>query len=304
MGCGELGVPELWVSSVIVKVANSDIRLQSDLSILNFRLLCANVHAKEGVYIRVYLTRDTIISTLDTWAGTSGVTGTTIKSENMLLWGAEVPTTDAILAASVGTSWVYLRSVRASPSMLRMVVKAASTALLSVLSVLNGEPLLLSVALMLGSIGDACLAWDGDTAFLAGLGSFLSAHILYIIIFCRIGHGMALLLGSVWRTVAIAMLICVFIPSMLWQLVPNVARDMRLPVLAYTGVIMLMVLSALSLDKPMVITGALCFTLSDAILSAEKFLVATASAHRRWMPYAVWVLYYAGQLQITLGLLG
>ena len=42
---------------------------------------------------------------------------------------------------------------------------------------------------------------------------------------------------------------------------------------------------------------------SDGLLAAEKFLVAAISPHRVWMRYAVWALYYAAQLAITLGFL-
>lgn len=42
---------------------------------------------------------------------------------------------------------------------------------------------------------------------------------------------------------------------------------------------------------------------SDGLLAAERFLLAAISPHRVWMRYAVWVLYYAAQLAITLGFL-
>ena len=42
---------------------------------------------------------------------------------------------------------------------------------------------------------------------------------------------------------------------------------------------------------------------SDGLLATEKFLVAAISPHRAWMRLAVWVLYYAAQLAITLGFL-
>ncbi len=49
--------------------------------------------------------------------------------------------------------------------------------------------------------------------------------------------------------------------------------------------------------------GAVLFMASDGLLAAEKFLVAAISPHREWMRYAVWALYYAAQLMITLGFL-
>jgi hypothetical protein len=61
-----------------------------------------------------------------------------------------------------------------------MTAKVSSTVLLSLLSGLQGAPTLLSAALLLDSVSEASLASDGKTAFLAGLGSFPTAHILYI----------------------------------------------------------------------------------------------------------------------------
>jgi uncharacterized membrane protein YhhN len=210
----------------------------------------------------------------------------------------------AVLIASVGTSWLYLRSVYMPPSMWRMVTKTASTSLLSVFAALQGAPPLLSTALALGSVGDACLSWDGDAAFLSGLGSFLAAHVVYIVLFARTGGGTASILGSRPRMAAAGLLVCAFAPVMVSQLMPRAPREMRLPILVYTAAIVTMVLAALTLENRLVIAGALSFTVSDAILSADKFLVSPASTHRRWMPYAVWVLYYAGQLQIALGFNG
>ena len=51
------------------------------------------------------------------------------------------------------------------------------------------------------------------------------------------------------------------------------------------------------------IGGAILFMASDGLLATEKFLVAAISAHRAWMRFAVWALYYAAQLAITLGFL-
>jgi uncharacterized membrane protein YhhN len=54
----------------------------------------------------------------------------------------------------------------------------------------------------------------------------------------------------------------------------------------------------------LVLLGAVLFMASDAILGSEKFLMTDTSPLRRFTSPAVWVLYYAGQLLITLGLLG
>ena len=86
-------------------------------------------------------------------------------------------------------------------------------------------------------------------------------------------------------------------------LLPRVGPSLRLPVLAYGVAILMMGLSALTLDNYWILAGAILFMASDTILATEKFLVSAISPHRDWMRYAVWVLYYAGQLLITLGFL-
>ncbi|KAH8901840.1 YhhN-like protein [Coniochaeta sp. PMI_546] len=222
----------------------------------------------------------------------------------MLILDGQLSLANAVLTVSLCMSLLYVQCVDMPPSVWRMATKTASTATLSALSALQGGPGLLSAALLLGVTGDAFLAWDGDGAFLSGLGSFLAAHLLYIVLFAQSGYGKAVVLNSGVRIVAATLLVCAFAPMMVSELMPKVNRDLRLPILVYTGAIIMMVLTALTLDEPLVIMGALLFTVSDAILSAEKFLVPATSKNRWWMPYAVWVLYYAGQLLIVLGFVG
>lgn len=221
----------------------------------------------------------------------------------MLIFDAELSLANVALMASLCASLLYVRRVHMPPSMWRMAAKTASTVMLSAFSAVHGGPALLSAALLVSATGDAFLAWDGDTAFRSGLGSFLVAHVLYIFLFARNGRGEASVLDNGLRTMAAALLVCAFAPIMLWVLVPKVSRDLRLPILVYTSAIVMMVLAALTLHKRLVIAGALLFMVSDAVLSAEKFLIPATSRNRRWMPYVVWVLYYAGQLLIALGML-
>ena len=208
----------------------------------------------------------------------------------------------AVLVASCILSFLYGLDVLSPPSYWRMATKAGSTSLLAVYSLLRGGPGLLSAALALGSAGDAFLSWDGETAFLAGLGSFLLAHILYIPLFSRRGGGLTRIQTETWRVGAAAILVALS-SMMIKILVPRVESDLRLPILVYSTTIAAMVLSALTLESDRVIAGAISFTVSDSILAAERFLLSPASPHSAWMQYAVWILYYAGQGLIALGLL-
>ena len=219
----------------------------------------------------------------------------------------------AILTLSIASSILYLSKTRTTPSVSRMIIKTASIALLSVLTITRGGPKLLAIALGGGSVGDAFLAWDGDAAFLCGLGSFLVAHLFYIRLFVLTGAGLDRILaassttleqdGGRWRLVVAVVLVAVFAPIMLSRLMTRVATDLRVPIVIYTTVIVCMVLAALTVEDGWVVAGALMFTSSDGILAAEKFLISSKSSHAVWMPYAVWSLYYGGQLIISFGLL-
>ncbi|KAH6851363.1 YhhN-like protein [Chaetomium sp. MPI-CAGE-AT-0009] len=211
----------------------------------------------------------------------------------------------AVLACSIGASIIYLTMVRSPPSGRRMIVKTASTALLSALVVIQDGPLLLAGALALGSVGDAFLAWDDDTSFLYGLASFLVAHIFYIVVFFRRDTDRSVLIQSLlegWRAVAAGFL-SLLVPVMIAALMPRIDTTLRPPVTLYSLTIFVMALTALTSDSGQVISGSLMFSVSDTILAADRFLVPSTSTHRVWMQRAVWILYYSGQLLIALGVL-
>ncbi len=186
------------------------------------------------------------------------------------------------------------------PGMRRSVVKTASVALLALLAWIEGGPWLLVAALVLSAAGDAFLSREGDSAFLAGLASFLAAHVLYVALFLRADVEPFLpwlANGVVALVLALAALL---MARLLWRSAP---APLRLPILLYTAAILAMGLSALTLDSPAVIVGAILFMVSDTLLGAERFLLAAGSPHRTWMRYGIWVTYYAAQLMITLGFL-
>ncbi|KAK4130806.1 YhhN-domain-containing protein [Trichocladium antarcticum] len=210
----------------------------------------------------------------------------------------------AVLAASIGSAILYGTLVRSRPSRWRMVVKTASTAMLSAATAMRGGSLLLVGALALGATGDAFLAWDDEASFLRGLGSFLVAHILYIAAFVQHdsdGLNLEVLLSG-WRAVAAGAL-ALLAPAMIASLLPRIGRELRPPVVVYSLTIFVMALAALTLDSSQVITGAIMFTGSDSILAADRFLVSPTASYRPWMQHAVWVFYYVGQLLIAMGFL-
>lgn len=207
----------------------------------------------------------------------------------------------AFLAVSGAAALAYAALLRAEPGRSRMFFKTAATALLALFAVARGKALLLVPALGLGALGDAFLAWPGDEAFLRGLGSFLVAHLFYIALFMRIGAGTALMTSHGWRQ-GLATSMLALAPAMSLLLVPRVPPALRLPVMAYSTVILAMVLAALTVSSTQVVAGAVLFALSDTMLSTDEFLLAPDSALRPPLQHGVWALYYSGQLLIASGL--
>ncbi|MBA1144908.1 lysoplasmalogenase family protein [Mesorhizobium neociceri] len=209
---------------------------------------------------------------------------------------------NATLIFSLVAAVIYAFTLDMRPALARSAAKMLAVAMLAVLAFMQGGPLLLVAALALSAVGDAFLSRDGETAFLGGLASFLAAHILYVPLFLRSGGGLDVLGTETWRG-AIALAMAAFVVIMLAALWRRVGPGLRLPIAVYIAAILAMGISALTLDNPWVIGGAVLFMASDALLAAEKFLVPAIAPYRAGIRYAVWALYYAAQLAITLGFL-
>ncbi|MFC3644232.1 lysoplasmalogenase [Aquibium oceanicum] len=206
------------------------------------------------------------------------------------------------LLLSVVAAVLYLFMTGREPSWRRTLAKTASTALLAVLAFLVGGPVLLVVALALSAAGDAFLAHEGEPAFMAGLGSFLAAHLAYIVLFAQSGAGLAALAAEPWRLAA-ALLMLAFSVVMFRQLRPVLPPGLLAPVAVYVAAILGMGVFALTLPSWVVIAGAVLFMASDAILAAGRFLIAETSPRQAIVRPAVWILYYLAQVAITLGFL-
>lgn len=215
--------------------------------------------------------------------------------------GIEDPSNGSVVL-SVGAAVLYLLLVDTRPSLLRAMVKTLAVGLLAVLAVIQQLPLLLVLALVLSALGDWFLAFDGERPFVAGLASFLAAHIAFVALFWSVSDGSWLVADDPSRMITAAVM-AVFALAMLVLLMRQVGPELRLPIVAYILAILAMGVAALNLSIPYVIFGAVTFMASDAILAAERFLVPAISPHRAWMRYAVWVLYYVAQALIVAGFL-
>lgn len=197
------------------------------------------------------------------------------------------PLTIALLcAALVLALWFLAGFCWRAASWPKTVVKTASVALLAGAGAVAGVPGLLVGALALGAVGDYALSRPGARAFLAGLVAFALAHLAYV----------ALLAGQGWRwpqpwAVAGLGLFAGVMAARLW---PR-AGALRGPVMIYVAIIAAMGVAAFGTGQPRLIVPALLFIASDAVLSAEMFLLGDGHRARRVTPFAIWSTYWLAQ---------
>ncbi|MGE0502433.1 MAG: lysoplasmalogenase family protein [Rhizobiaceae bacterium] len=212
--------------------------------------------------------------------------------------GIEAPA-NATLVLSVAAATIYGFVLEMPPSWRRSAVKVLAVALLAVLATMSAGPWMLVAGLAASAAGDAFLSRKGEAAFLAGLASFLAAHLFYIALFSLEGAAAAPFLHDVARAVVvIAMALgALGMVALLW---PLVGSRQRFPVLIYAAAIFVMWLAALTLNSLPILVGAVLFMISDGLLATERFMLDETSRHRGWMRVAVWLTYYTAQLLIAL----
>ena len=149
-----------------------------------------------------------------------------------------------------------------------------------------------AVGLALSWVGDAFLLSSRPTPFLAGLGSFLLAHLAYVVAFARLAPDRA------WTA---AMVLLLTGPALLvWRwLAPHLEPAMRVPVVAYMSAITVMlgtgIGAAAAGSSLLVPVGAGAFYLSDLSVARDRF-VHESFMNRAWgLP-----LYFGAQLLLAL----
>ena len=160
-----------------------------------------------------------------------------------------------------------------------------------------GDRYLLGVRLALSAslLGDACLIWRTELAFLAGLGAFLIAHLLFA--WAALSALPTLSLTG-WVAGAVALTLGGLV---LRWLKPSVPQDLWWPSVAYMCVIsgMVGVCLQLSIERGDAIVGlaAVGFWLSDLSVARDRFQ-SLGLSNRLWgIP-----LYFASQLLFGLSL--
>lgn len=136
------------------------------------------------------------------------------------------------------------------------------------------------VAIIGSLLGDVFLLFEGPTAFMLGLGSFLVAHLGYIFIFIRdqqltTPEKKPLLQRHPWLFIPFLL----YGAMLLYFLWPGLA-GMKVPVIIYAFTITAMGVTALnrwryvpSMSFGWVMTGALLFIISDSFIAISKFFL-------------------------------
>lgn len=164
---------------------------------------------------------------------------------------------------------------------------------------------LILMGLLFSLIGDVLLIpQDNPRAFLFGLVAFLLAHVTYIAGFLYAQSSLALERNTTAEVITAAALL--FVAAATYAYLHPALGKMRLPVIAYSIVISLMVHRAFAIawvhpgpgPLPVLLAvGALLFFVSDVILAINKFRLAGRMPRYRPMNLST---YYTGQLLIAL----
>lgn len=147
--------------------------------------------------------------------------------------------------------------------------------------------------LVLSLAGDVFLMLPADR-FVAGLGSFLLAHVAYVV-------GVNLHPGSAVALVVAAVVVALVAVGVGIRIVRGAAAAgggrLAGPVVAYMVVISAMVVSAVAAGPWIAGAGAALFFASDGLIAWNRFV-----APIRWAPVAIMVTYHLGQAGLVLSL--
>ena len=137
----------------------------------------------------------------------------------------------------------------------------------------NSIKWLLIGALFFSWIGDVALLFDKEypILFMVGLGGFFIAHLQYIILFSRSASKIEWNKKGVPIIIFLLILYTSYLLYVLWPFL----NDLKIPVFAYSIVLMLMGISAViayrQYGRAWIIFGAILFIVSDSILAINKF---------------------------------
>jgi len=152
----------------------------------------------------------------------------------------------------------------------------------------------IAVGLLLSALADVLIEPTGDAWFMAGLVTFLLAHVAYVVTYIRDYQGLeplrllpfaawvgglyAYLYGGLGGMAIPVAVYCVVIGAMSWRAAARIATDGPATRWAWIG-----------------LAGAVSFTASDSLIALDRF-----DAPIDLVAYPIMILYWLGQLGIAL----
>jgi len=202
----------------------------------------------------------------------------------------------AVAAVAAVADWIAV--VRAHKPLEYVAKPLATAALVGVAATLDpassDQRIAFAVALVLSLMGDVALMLPADR-FVAGLGSFLLAHVAYIVGFAVVGASTGdYLIGAAIVLVPAVPLAARYVRA----LARAGRRELLVPVVLYIGAIAVMVASAIAAGNALAIIGATLFFASDALIAETRFV-----GPRRWGRVAIMVTYHLAQVALVCSLL-
>lgn len=156
----------------------------------------------------------------------------------------------------------------------------------------------LVVALVLSMVGDVFLMLpgreqdsDGPNLFVAGLAAFLVAHVAYVVGFVLDGVELSKMVLGLVPLAAIGLFAA---RPIIAGVRSSDEAELATPVIAYIGVISVMVLLAFGTGDSRAMAGALLFAFSDSLIAFGRFV-----RPRPWFPLAVIITYHLAQALLT-----
>ncbi|MBO3762407.1 lysoplasmalogenase [Ciceribacter sp. L1K22] len=205
-----------------------------------------------------------------------------------------------LLYAAIAFGILYLPLVERAASPVRTLLKTLPVLLLALFAWRSAGPILLTLALFLSALGDAFLAGPGERRFIAGLVSFLLAHMAYGGLFAILGVPTQIP-DDAWRLVALAATVAAggIILGFLWRPAGSLAPAVAFYCLAIFGMTAL----SLAIPSPLVFLAAVIFVSSDTTLAIRTFVLPRGHPLQKPFGIYVWVSYFLAQFTLTLALL-
>lgn len=191
---------------------------------------------------------------------------------------ARLSSARGLLSAYATTSVAHLGAIATGASVLREATKPALMPLLAAhtWASAEGKPKLLASALAASTGGDVLLQLDGQSAFLAGMGSFAAAHVCYVVMFVQRGA-----LDDRRRSLLVAAGYAAAWAAMIGQLWPGLG-ELRLPVALYSLLLTSTAVTSAGLGWRTGLGGGL-FLLSDTLIATRLAGWAKLPGHEFWI---------------------